>query len=147
MEYAAHNEKIEKAAAAREEWVKLPMQVIARTTGEFSDMRSRTIEMTAPTADGADSLTVIVISDGYLDDSVRGEKFKYELKANEQGVWKFTSASKAWRCQPGRGHQDYSTTKCSQTRFFGTYLYHVNLISRTGNDPLVSEKKCGVQTY
>jgi hypothetical protein len=26
--------------------------------GEFSDMRSRTIEMTAPTADGADSMTV-----------------------------------------------------------------------------------------
>jgi hypothetical protein len=111
-DFAAHNAKIEKAAAAKEEWVKLPMQIVARTLGEFSDMRSRSIEMTAPTADGPDSLTVIIINDGYLDDSVRGEKFKYELRANEQGVWKFTSAGKAWRCQPGRGSQNFTTVKC-----------------------------------
>jgi len=113
VEFEPYNEKIEKAAAAKEEWVKMPMQIVARMIGEFSDMRSRTIEMTAPTADGADSLTVTVTNDGYLDDSVRGEKFKYELKANEQGVWRFTSAAKSWRCQPGRGNQDYSTIKCS----------------------------------
>ena len=112
-EFAPYNDKIEKAAAAGEEWVKLPMRVIARLTGEFSDMRSRTIEMTAPTAEGPDSLTVIVTTDGYLDDSVRGERFKYELKANAQGVWRFVSASKAWRCQPGRGSQDFSTVKCA----------------------------------
>ncbi len=113
VDYGSHNSTIDKAVAAKEDWVKTPMQIVARLLGEFSDMRSRTIEMTAPTADGADSLIVTVTDDGYLDDSVRGEKFKYELKANEQGVWRFTSAAKAWRCQPGRGHQDFSTTKCT----------------------------------
>ncbi len=113
VDYGSHNSTIDKAAAAKEDWVKLPMQIVARLLGEFSDMRSRSIEMTAPTADGPDSITVIITNDGYLDDSVRGERFKYELKSNDQGVWKFTSASKAWRCQPGRGNQDYSTIKCS----------------------------------
>ncbi len=112
IEFASYNETIDKAAAAGEDWVKLPMQIVARMTDEFSDMRSRTIEMIASTADGADSLTVTVTNDGYLDDSVRGEKFKYELKANKQGVWRLTSASKAWRCQPGHGSQRFSTTKC-----------------------------------
>jgi len=107
-----HNQRIEKASAAGEDWVKQPMQIFARTTSEFSDMRSRTIEMIAPTADGSDSLTVTVTNDGYLDDSVRGEKFRYELKADDQGVWKFISAGKSWRCWPGRGHQDFSTTPC-----------------------------------
>jgi hypothetical protein len=113
VEFAPHNEKIAKAAAANEDWVKMPMQIVARLLGEFSDMRSRTTEMTAPTADGPDAITVIITNDGYLDDSVRGERFKYELKANDQGVWKFTSASKAWRCQPGRGSQNFTTVKCS----------------------------------
>ncbi|HJZ10663.1 MAG TPA: hypothetical protein VJ521_00840, partial [Acidobacteriota bacterium] len=52
VEFGSHNEMIDKAAAAKEDWVKMPMQIVARTVGEFSEMRSRTIEMTARTADG-----------------------------------------------------------------------------------------------
>lgn len=106
------NRKIETAANAEEDWVKMPTQIVAKMVGAFSEIRSRMIEMTAPTADGADSLTVTVIDDGFLDDSVRGEKHLFELKMNEQGVWKFVSAEKAWRCREGRGHQDFSTAKC-----------------------------------
>lgn len=113
VDYGSHNSTIDKAAAAKEDWVKMPMRIVARLLGEFSDIRSRYIEMTAPTADGPDSITVIITNDGYLDDSVRGERFRYELKANAQGVWKFTSASKAWRCQRGRGDQNFTTVKCS----------------------------------
>ena len=113
VDFGSHNEQIEKAAVAGEAWVKEPAQIIARTFGGFSEMRSKTIEFTAPTADEADSLTVTITNDGYMDDSVRGEKYSLELKMNEQGVWKFVTAAKAWRCQPGRGNQDYSTIKCT----------------------------------
>ncbi|MCM3874458.1 MAG: hypothetical protein ND895_27520 [Pyrinomonadaceae bacterium] len=113
VEFGAHNEQIDKAALAGEAWVKEPAQIIARTFGGFSEMRSKTIEFKAPTADEADSLSVTITNDGYLDDSVRGEKYSLELKMNEQGVWKFVTAAKAWRCQPGRGNQDYSTIKCT----------------------------------
>jgi len=113
VDFGSHNEQIEKAAVAGEAWVKEPAQIIARTFGGFSEMRSKTIEFTAPTADEADSLTVTITNDGYMDDSVRGEKYSLELKMNERGVWKFVTAAKAWRCQPGRGNQDYSTIKCS----------------------------------
>lgn len=112
IEVGEYNLKIENAFEANEPWVKMPTQIVARMLGEFSEIRSRTIEMTAPTADGADSLSVTVIDDGFLDDSVRGEKYQFELERNEQGVWKFTSASKAWRCWQGRGHQDFSTVNC-----------------------------------
>lgn len=111
-DFSGFNREIEKAALANEVWVKMPTRIIARMTGEFSEIRSRTIEMTAPTADGADSLTVFVTDDGFLDDSVRGEKFRFELKRNEQGVWKFVSAGKSWRCWEGRGQKDFSTSEC-----------------------------------
>ncbi|MCM3903247.1 MAG: hypothetical protein ND866_16185 [Pyrinomonadaceae bacterium] len=113
VEFGAHNEQIDKAAVAGEAWVKEPAQIIARTFGGFSEMRSKTVEFAAPTADEAESLSITITNDGYLDDSVRGEKYSLELKMNEQGVWKFVAAAKAWRCQPGRGNQDYSTIKCT----------------------------------
>jgi hypothetical protein len=106
------NRQIEEAANAKENWVKMPTQVIAKMIGRFSEIRSRTIEISAPSAEEAESLTVTVIDDGFLDDSVRGEKHKFELKTNEQGIWKFVSAGKSWRCWEGRGHQDFSTSKC-----------------------------------
>jgi len=112
IEVADFNREIEKAAANGENWVKMPTQVVLRMIGEFSEIRSRTIEMTAPNAEDADSLTVTVTDDGFLDDSVRGEKRRLELKRNEQGVWKFVSAGKSRRCREGRGQQDFSTEKC-----------------------------------
>jgi hypothetical protein len=112
-DYGPHNIAIAKAATAGEAWVKEPAQIIARTYGGFSEMRSKTVEFAALTADEPDILTVTITSDGLMDDSVRGEKFHLELKADKQGVWKFTSASKSWRCQPGRGSQNFTTIKCS----------------------------------
>ncbi len=112
-DYGPHNITMAKAATAGEAWVKEPAQIIARTYGGFSEMRSKTVEFAALTADEPDTLTVTITSDGLMDDSVRGEKIYLVLKADNQGVWKFTSASKSWRCQPGRGSQDFTTVKCS----------------------------------
>jgi len=113
IDFSAFNREIEKALLTNEIWVKMPTRIIARMHKEFSEIRSRTIEMTAPNAEETDSLTIIVTDDGFLDDSVRGEKYKFELKKSEQGGWKFVSAGKSWRCWEGRGHQDFSTVKCS----------------------------------
>lgn len=112
IDFNVFNQQIEKAASGGETWVKMPTQVVVRMIEPFSEIRSRTIEMSAPTAESPDSLTVAVIDDGFMDDSVRGEKHLFELKMNEQGIWKFVSAEKAWRCQEGRGHQDFSTAPC-----------------------------------
>ena len=106
------NQEIEKATNAGEAWVKMPTQVVARMLREFSEFRSRTIEMSAPNSETTDSMIVIVTDDGFFDDSVRGDKHEFELKINEHGVWKFVSATKSWRCWEGRGHQDFSLVKC-----------------------------------
>jgi len=112
VDFDGFNHEIEKAAVAGEAWVKMPTLVVARVLREFSEFRSRTIEMSASNSEATDSLTVIVIDDGFSDDSVRGDKHQFELRTNEQGVWKFVSAGKSWRCWEGRGHQDFSLVKC-----------------------------------
>jgi hypothetical protein len=112
VDVGGFNLAIEKAAKAGEAWVKMPTQVVARMIRTFSDMRSRMIEMSAPGSESTDSLNVTVIDDGFLDDSVRGEKHRFELNIDEQGVWKFVSAEKSWRCWEGHGHRDFSVVKC-----------------------------------
>ena len=112
LDVKVFNDKIAKAAAANESWVKEPFLVLASITGPFSEMRSRKVEMVSPFADVTESLTVTVIDDGYADDSVRGEKFIFELKLEESGVWTVVSAKKAQVCWQNRGHQDYSTAPC-----------------------------------
>ncbi len=113
LDVKAFNQKIEKAAAANEMWVKAPMLVIGRFITPFSEIKSRNIKIEAPFIGGADTLSIVVIDDGYGDDSVRGEKFLFELKLNKVGVWKVVSAKKAQVCQKNRGHQDYSTVPCN----------------------------------
>jgi len=106
------NETITKAAKNSESWVRSPMAIIARIAGEFEELSFRQIEIESPGGEGSTSLTVVITDDGFLDDSVRGEKKIYKLESDESGVWKLLSGSKAWRCQPGRGHPDWGTAPC-----------------------------------
>ena len=62
---------------------------------------------------------VTVTLDGYLDDSVRGERFelKFSRKACDDcdtgmSGWWLYSLSATVRCYEGRGHTDYSAEVC-----------------------------------
>ncbi len=107
------NRTIDQAARRGNAWVKSPMQILIRLTGDFSEMKNRTIELTSPTGEAGSEIMVTVINDGLLDDSVRSEKYMYKLEKTSSGVWKVTSAQKSWRCQQNRGHQDFSAVPCN----------------------------------
>jgi hypothetical protein len=62
-------------------------------------------------ANAAQGATVIVVVDGYLDDSVRGAEHTLKFKS-EKGTWKLTSAEQKLRCWPGRGHENFATEAC-----------------------------------
>jgi hypothetical protein len=106
------NEKIRVANVAGSAWVKDPQQIVLNAVGTFTDASSRTIEMTVPYVDGSDAMTAVVTDDGLADDSVRNMRYRFELTRDAKGVWHLVSAGKAWRCQPKRGRQNYSTAKC-----------------------------------
>jgi hypothetical protein len=54
---------------------------------------------------------VTVTLDGLLDDSVRAERWLLVFEP-ENGTYNLTSAVRTLRCQPGRGHDDFSAEPC-----------------------------------
>jgi hypothetical protein len=107
------NQTIDRAARSNQPWVKSPMQILVRVAGEFDEVKNRTIQMSSPSAESSDSIMVTITNDGLLDDSVGSERYMYRLDKTASGVWKVTSAQKAWKCQPNRGHQDFSAVPCN----------------------------------
>lgn len=95
-----------------EVWVKSPMQVAARIAGEFAEMRARKMYFDAPSGEGWEAFTLSVVNEGLMDDSVKSEKWVFELIRESTGVWKVSSAKKSWACWPGRGHEGFSAALC-----------------------------------
>ena len=51
-------------------------------------------------------------SPNLADDSVRNERYQLELEKRPDGSWRIVSATRTFRCQPNRGHQDFSAKLC-----------------------------------
>jgi hypothetical protein len=94
-----------------EAWERSP----AMAAGEFLRLDERTagrttIEATAG-PEGTGPQTVVVTLDGLADDSVRAERWTLAFE-EANGVYTLESALREFRCQPGRGHQDFSSEEC-----------------------------------
>jgi hypothetical protein len=62
--------------------------------------------------EGTGPATVVVTLDGLLDDSVRAERWTLEFEPDGDN-YVLAQATWAQRCQPGRGHQDFSPEACA----------------------------------
>lgn len=67
-----------------------------------------------PTEGGVESPSRVMVTvdrGGFSDDSVEGDRHRFDmLRQNEQ--WTIQRAGRQIRCQPGRGHQSFSTQPC-----------------------------------
>jgi hypothetical protein len=96
-----------------EAWERSP----AMATGEFLRLDERTaarttIDAQAETGEGTGPQTVTVTLDGLADDSVRAERWTLGFEP-EDGIYVLAAALRQQRCQPGRGHQDFSAEPCA----------------------------------
>ena len=88
----------------------------AMAAGEFLRLDERkarriTIDGTA-SPEGTGPQTVTVTLDGLLDDSIRAERWTLGFEEAD-GVYTLTAALREQRCQPGRGHQEFSSELCA----------------------------------
>jgi len=87
----------------------------AMAAGEFLRLDERKASRTAidgtASAEGSGPQTVVVTLDGLLDDSIRAERWTLGFE-EDAGVYTLTAALREQRCQPGRGHQDFSADDC-----------------------------------
>ena len=107
MDVDVLNKKLDDSQSA-----KTPLQIISFLVDPFSEMLARSVSIKAATVEEPESLAIVVTDDGYADDSVRGEQYKFKLTRNVAGDWRVSTASKGWRCQPGRGPQTFSSKLC-----------------------------------
>jgi hypothetical protein len=104
--FAEHQESVDEpwegsAAMAAAEFLRLDERTATRTS---------IVGTAGPEGTGPE--TVVVTLDGLLDDSIRAERWTLVFEPdNEQYL--LTSAEWAQRCQPGRGHQDFSVETCT----------------------------------
>jgi hypothetical protein len=62
--------------------------------------------------DNAASANVTVTIDGLEDDSVAGERWVLQFAEQPDGSIRLAAAQRTVRCQPGRGHEEYSAALC-----------------------------------
>ncbi len=102
---------VSRSAEDGEVWVRDALQVALRFVGPFEG-KLQHISRKNDSAESASRVEVIVIEEGYLDDSVRGARYKLVLEKDAHNIWDLLSAVKSWRCWPGRGHEDFSKKPC-----------------------------------
>ena len=70
------------------------------------------IEMLAgPNVESPDQVMVTVAAGGLLDDSVAGIRYRFDIQ-RQANQWEIQRAGQQFRCQPGRGHTDWSDQTC-----------------------------------
>lgn len=99
---------IGQVAESNQSAVDLSLKIV----GTFQEASKQIIYQYNDSPESMDKTTVTIIRDGYLDDSVRGERWDIKLQKQSTGKWRTSSVTVASRCWPGRGHEDYSKALC-----------------------------------
>lgn len=110
------NQSISRAASRSEVWVKNPLLVAIKFLGlddedigeGFEGYGCRLISQENVSSNKA---IIIVTEDGHGDDSVRGVKYKLELK-NNGDIWQIIRSEDAWLCWRGDRLNVFSAALC-----------------------------------
>lgn len=55
---------------------------------------------------------VTVLRDGFLDDSIRGERWDIALERTPAAAWKIAEVKRAWRCRRGESLDRFTAVPC-----------------------------------
>ena len=106
------NGRLEKAVLSDEEWPSSPLQSTLHLFGGDSDAQAVVIEEMKNRVEGADSTTVVMVRDGFLDDSVRGDWHEVVFERQPDGTWRIAEARVAYRCRRGENTSVYQGDMC-----------------------------------
>ena len=106
------NGRLELAVLSGEGWPSSPLQSTLKLFGDDTDAQAVVIEEMKNRVEGADSATVVMIRDGFLDDSVRGDWHEVVFGRQSDGTWRITEARLAYRCRRGENTSAYQGDLC-----------------------------------
>ena len=111
LSFAAFNKSLGDAAGKGKSWVHDPIRVVL----EYMDSRGSrlvNIQREDESGEAADSTTVTIVEDGYLDDSVRGTWTRFKMVRVDDHTWRITDIQRAYRCWRGHHKDSYSAQPC-----------------------------------
>ena len=106
------NEQIDDAANAGFEWPKSALSVMLIILEGDEDTRRLTLSQVANTGEVPDEISFVMIRDGLLDDSVRGDWHQAILYRQDDGTWRLHELHRAFRCYRGESLDQYSGDVC-----------------------------------
>ena len=104
------NDEIGQANRKGEAWPKEAVLVALRLVGAGLKGNTKSIEVRTP-PESQDTATITITESGYLDDAIRGERWRLWLVKKADGTWVIKRALWAQLCdRPGR--RFYSSERC-----------------------------------
>jgi hypothetical protein len=104
-EFTAFAESVDEA------WERSPAAVAA-VFADTGDLEGNVVVSVPSRPGGTGPASGTVVVDDLADDSIRTLRYELELEGAGDGAWRVAAATWSQRCQPGRGHQDFSPELC-----------------------------------
>jgi heat shock protein HslJ len=109
--FAELNQRLSQEASEGKAWVQDPIRVALEFMGSRHSPRVN-IQGEDQGGEVAHSTTVVVVEDGYLDDSVRGTWTRFKMKRTDSRTWRVVDIQRAYRCWRGHHKDSYSAQAC-----------------------------------
>ena len=88
-----------------------PLEIVLEIVGEFEGSTQHIIQVNDDSEEPSAS-RVTVVRDGFMDDSMRGERWDIALERTTASVWRIREVRRAWRCWRGEQLDRFATVSC-----------------------------------
>jgi TonB family protein len=99
------------AAAGDSAWAKSAALVALTLVGSDCECSNFGVDVQSP-PERPDEAVVSVTHDGLLDDSIRSQRYRLRMRRDRTRRWMLETATIAYRCRPGRGHEEFTIEPC-----------------------------------
>ncbi len=88
-----------------------PLSIAMAIAGDFEGVTQHVVQMNEG-GEVPSSTNIVVLRDGLLDDSVRGERWDIALGRTGAGAWSIREVRRSWLCRRGENTDRFSAQKC-----------------------------------
>lgn len=109
---ASLNARIAAGQTNAARWVRSPLRMTVELFGADTDKRALWLSEEANRGEAPDTVVVIMVRDGLVDDSVRGDWHRVVYRRQGDGSWRVHDLRRAYRCWRGHHLEAFGSKSC-----------------------------------